>query len=104
MSAWKVACRALHALGGVATRQQLEDYIVDDPYGGLVTLRRYGMVTMTPAATQFQPATFTLTELGLDWIEGRRKLSPVPTNRAMLALLPTWLSALPRDVRITEPA
>jgi hypothetical protein len=96
MSAWRLAVRALYD-HGPATSQQVELRI-----GGVYAHKAlsaavaYGLVH-SPGKNN-GTACWSLTPLGVDWCEGRvTQVEVRPGGRRWAA---TWLSSLPRDIRI----
>lgn len=97
MSAWMVAARAMYALGGSATSDELADaLIVATAKAPLHELRCLGLVDNT--GRRGSPGRWVLTPLGIDWCEGRVKQIEVkPGGRRFVS---TWLASLPRGLRI----
>lgn len=116
MSAWRLAAQALYALGGSGTINQL-----CYERNGLTQLVKFGLATSNGVKGGRQRATWTLTQLGIDWCEGRvvPVCGPHPLDKALADrknlrpgsfhrpraratwFIATWLMSLPRDVRIT---
>lgn len=106
MSAWRIAVQALHALGGTATAR---DIWVSGRMGGGVKSALYkakamGLVTSPGYCGRDHAGAWVLTQRGVDFCEGRLAFAPgVPQStggRPPMRLVCTWLSALPRNVRI----
>lgn len=107
MSAWRMAVRALHDLGGSATARDiwLKARLGGGVYSGLRQAADLGLVTGPgrPGAV----GTYTLTQRGIDWAENRLALAPgvrTAGGRPPMRLVCTWLSALPRGIRLEAGA
>lgn len=104
MSHWKLAAAAVYALGGTATTRDVELAGVD-PHG-LYAARRLGLVEHSE--WRWIDCQWWLTPLGIDWCEGRVALAPAPftgrTGRPPMRFVATWLSSLPRGIRINAEA
>jgi hypothetical protein len=107
MSSWKLAARVLYRMGGTATVERIMDEEPDLDSGRLCSLRLYGLATSNGRIGGNQPATYTLTQLGIDWCEGRVREVPAPRTPGIhgrrMRFVATWLASLPRGIRITQP-
>lgn len=106
MSAWRMAVRALHDLGGSATARDiwLKARLGGGVYSGLTQATKLGLVTGPGRGAIATP--YTLTQRGIDWAENRLTLAPgVSTagGRPPMRMVCTWLSALPRGIRLGAP-
>lgn len=96
MAAWKIAARELYAKGGAGTYADVADR------SALCALVSLGLATSDGRQGGVNRATWTLTQRGIDWCEGRVSSEVVrPGGRRWFA---TWLASLPRDIRIAPPA
>ena len=66
MSAWKLAVREIHALGGSVPWTH-----VIDIRDAIKAARRYGLVSTTGGRGRGQGGTWSLTSKGVDYCEGR---------------------------------
>ena len=118
MSRWVVVVQALHELGGVATTTCIADLIVESTKAtgaGLQYAKHFGLVSGSGRSggryLDGEGATWTLTNLGRDYAESRvahRNGDRSGTRPYCQAgqqkprFIATWLSALPRDIRIEQ--
>lgn len=110
MSAWKLATRALFLLGGVATAREVDEAngFTFCVHSALTAAARYGLVQSEGRRGGRELNRWSLTAKGLDWCEHRLRTLPVhrqpqgARSRGYIGLrfLPTWLSSLPRGVRL----
>lgn len=111
MASWKIVVRSLYLVGGTSTASNLQMMMESDSpaVAGLSQARDYGLARCNGSRggpNTRNPATWTLTRKGIDWAEGRvrdthgSKITGIP-GAGLMRFLPTWLAALPRDVRIT---
>lgn len=126
MSSWRYTVKALHAIGGKGVRTDFDagDGSVSD-YGiraalqlGLIERdgRRGSTVLSEPiqgctkrlVLSTRSHCTYTLTQRGVDYCEGRitdvaGRMRDASDGRGPLRFVATWLASLPRDIRITQP-
>ena len=98
MSTWRTVARALHVLGP-STAAEVELHTGGLFHGGeaLYRARELGLVEHD-GEWRNQRCEWHLTQRGLDWCEGR--LAAVQLRPGGRRWFPTWLMALPRDVRV----
>jgi hypothetical protein len=94
--------RRLYELGGTATTKQIDDGSGATATHGLAYAKFFGLVSGGGKQGRNKVATWSLTPLGEAWalnlVEDRHhKHAGVKTWFA-----PTWLSALPRGVRLNQ--
>jgi hypothetical protein len=106
---WQIVTRALHELGGSATAAQVELRIGGAFYAarGLESAAKHGLVKCSGKGAA---VPWVLTQKGIDWSEGRlttaeQRRYPGRESPQFIGMrfVPTWLSALPRGIRITQP-
>jgi hypothetical protein len=110
-----MAVRALYELGGTARTDEIADRTVDSTDGagsGLFIAKRFGLVVSNGGQGAFGggrgTATWTLTQRGVDLMENRLacrlhdKSAARGYREHLPRFVPTWLSALPRDIRINQ--
>ena len=95
MSAWRLAVRALYELGP-STSAQVELRIGGvNAWAALRAAQALGLV-VSPGRRRL--GLWSLTPLGVDWCEGRvAQIEVRPGGRRWVS---TWLSSLPRGLRI----
>jgi hypothetical protein len=99
MSQWRIDLQRLYALGGSATTPEIDDASAENPTNALYKAKEMGLVEGGGRRGQSAPATWTLTKLGRDLIEGR----VTPYNKRdgrKKRFAATWLSSLPQGIRI----
>lgn len=99
MSAWRAAIRALHALGGAASADDVCDVTEwEDPYVASDALHRCVQLGLAASdgrrGGNGEANLWRITDLGLDFIEHRvAQIESKPGGRRWA---PTWLAVLPR--------
>jgi hypothetical protein len=80
MSAWKIAIRRLHALGGVATTMQITEDIEAKAsrYWPVERLRELGLIE--PAERNGNRTVCRITPLGVAFVEGRAEVVKQPLH------------------------
>jgi hypothetical protein len=107
MSAWRQAIRVLYAQPGhCGTLCDCELAGIEGAYSasGLKYLSRLDLAK--PNTARGKQTKWTLTQRGIDYCEGRLTLGTKSwrggPGRPGFRLVATWLSSLPRDIRITQ--
>lgn len=108
MSAWRLAVRALHDLGRPATAVALGAATGLGTRGAGVSMKRaaeLGLVRRPGRGCANGSRLWTLTQLGTDWCEGRVDLAvPRGLRAGPVIWRATWVSSLPRGLRLGQPS
>lgn len=105
MSAWRILTRALYRIGGTGKRCEFDDDKLAPTHGTALThMRERGLATNN--GKRGTGCVWTLTQLGIDYCEHRVEWVPLPGKEGQgggipRGFLPTWLSSLPRNTRMT---
>ena len=99
MSVWRNLTQALHTIGGSGHRQQFGDTFGGTGNSALTHMVRRGLATNN--GKRGRGCVWTLTQQGVDVAEGRKVIKMTGRWNRHTRVLSTWLSSLPRDVRIT---
>jgi hypothetical protein len=104
MSRWRIVVRDLFDHGPSSARQVSLRTGLDARYG-LEDARRLGLAESPGRGPS---GSWKLTQKAVDWCEGRLAMSHRPWSpqggRPPTRFVPTWLSSLPRDIRINQGA
>jgi hypothetical protein len=107
MSAWRIAVQALYDHGPMSAGR-VELYLSGRSGSAALRDADYRGMVNTPGRGLRHAGMWTLTQRGIDLCEGRLTLAPgeprVPGTRPAFRLVATWLSSLPRDIRINQGA
>jgi hypothetical protein len=105
MAAWQLAIRAIHDNGPMSAANL--DFLLSGRSGSAALRDAYyrGMVK-SPGRGLREAGLWSLTQRGLDFCEGRLQVAPAPwgggPGRPRMRFVATWLSALPRDIRLDQ--
>jgi hypothetical protein len=108
VSAWRTLVKALYAAGGSAPRRQF-DMLANERTSqwALQEARRLGLMDGPGRGGDSAYKPYSLTQLGRMYCEGfaevREHRMPGQHGRSKQFVGVTWLSSLPRDVRIKQP-
>jgi hypothetical protein len=96
MSAWRIVIRNLYSSGGSGTAKVAgADFLTPYQAGNALEIAaKHGLVQGPGTGKQ----VWTLTQRGIDWCEHR--VSDVYLLQRGIRWRATWLSSLPRDIRI----
>jgi hypothetical protein len=110
VSTWRTVTRALYELGGAATVEEIECRVGGICSGGdaLAQAALHGLVKGPGKSGGGNLRPWHLTQKGIDWCEGRLRERQGPKKTGIpgagrMRWFPTWLSSLPRGIRITTP-
>jgi hypothetical protein len=96
MSAWRIVVRHLYALGGSGTAKGAGgDFLTPYQAGNALEIAAKHGLVKGPGSGK---CVWSLTERGIDWCENR--VNDVYLRPGGLCWIPTWLSSLPRGIRI----
>lgn len=104
MSQWRIALRALHSAGKPMSVQEIET-AVGGSFEARGAMHRAQLLGLARSSLRGRHASWSITDRGIAWCEGRIVERQAPRacdpSRRRYRFVATWLSSLPRDIRIT---